>query len=99
MISVMEAEFKVKNMLYSFVLAVLCVPSGRLMSICFLVSLLLIEFLRMRRFLPSFLLKDETSAFSYTQASCEDVFHFLQDQTNETLRFISAIMDIFFRIT
>ena len=40
-------------------------------------------------------LKDETGAFYYTQASCEDVFHFLQDQTNETLRFISALMEIF----
>ena len=75
-----------KSMLYSFVLVVLCVPSGRHEH-------LFSGFPSAHR-----VLKDKTGAFYYTQVSCEDVFHFLQDQTNETLRFISALMDIFFRI-
>eukprot|EP00983_Pelagomonas_calceolata_P083578 1156188-Pelagomonas_calceolata.AAC.1 len=38
---------------------------------------------------------DESGAFFYSQASSEDVFHFLQKQANDIYRFISEFMGIF----
>ncbi len=41
---------------------------------------------------------NQTGAFYFSQASScpEDVFNFLQKQTNDSYRFISKLMDVFF---
>eukprot|EP00983_Pelagomonas_calceolata_P005019 164179-Pelagomonas_calceolata.AAC.1 len=75
-------DSKMKNMLSSFVPESLHVLFKGLLHIYSSTSPLHRLFL------------DESGAFYHTQASPEDAFHFLQ-QTNETYRFISDLMDIF----
>ncbi len=39
---------------------------------------------------------NQTGAFYFSQACSEDVFNFFQKQTNDSYRFISELMDVFF---
>jgi len=38
---------------------------------------------------------NQTGSFYFSQACSEDVFNFLQKQTNASYRFISELMDVF----
>ncbi len=39
---------------------------------------------------------NQTGAFYFSQACSEDVFNFFQKQSNDSYRFISELMDVFF---
>jgi len=39
---------------------------------------------------------NQTGAFYFSQACSEDVFNFFQKRTNDSYRFISELMDIFY---